>query len=67
MLSNWATQNRIIQDWKELVSAMLEASQQLKWLSWWGHKTKKTEQCNVTRGSNVAKDQLLVEEHDADL
>ena len=33
MLSNWAMQHKIIpRVWEELVSAVLEASQQLQWL-----------------------------------
>jgi hypothetical protein len=42
MLNNWATQHRVIpQDWKGLVSAVLEAGQQLQCLLWWRHKREK--------------------------
>lgn len=35
MLNNWAVQHRVIpQGWKWVVSAVLEASQQLRWLLW---------------------------------
>ena len=68
MLNNWATQNRDIpKDWKGLVLAKLEASQQLQWLTWWRHETTKTEQCNIAMGINVIKDQLLGEGCYADL
>jgi hypothetical protein len=34
-LSGWATQNRIIpQDWKGLITAVLEAISYLQWLIW---------------------------------
>ena len=34
ILNNWATQNRIIlQDWKEVVIAVVDADQKLQW---WG-------------------------------
>jgi hypothetical protein len=34
ILSNWATQNKIIlQDWKEVVIAVVDADQKLQW---WG-------------------------------
>ena len=45
ILNNWATQNRIIpQDWKGLVTAVLEAGWQLQWLTWWMEEASHTEQ-----------------------
>lgn len=45
ILSNGATQNRIIpQDWKDLVTAVLEASRQLQWLMWWKEEAENIEQ-----------------------
>ena len=45
ILNNWATQNRIIpQDWKGLVTAILEAGPQLKWLTWWIEEASNIEQ-----------------------
>jgi hypothetical protein len=36
ILNNWSTLNRVIaQDWKGLVTTVLEAGQQLQWLTWW--------------------------------
>lgn len=38
-------QNRIIpQDWKGLVTAILEAGPQLKWLTWWIEEASNIEQ-----------------------
>lgn len=68
MLNNWATQHRVIpQDWKGLVSAVLEAGEQLQWLLWWRHKATKLTQCNLARVMNVIKDQLFSEGHYANL
>ena len=45
ILNNWATQNRIIpQDWKGLVTAILEAGPQLQWLTWWIEEASNIEQ-----------------------
>lgn len=67
MLNSWSTQHRAIpQDWKGLVSAILEAAQQLQWLSWRREATKLA-QYNLARGINVTKDQLLGEECYVDL
>ena len=61
MLSTWAMQNRVIpQDWKGLVSAVLEAGQQLQWLSWWMHKATKIGQQNIAREINIQKTNYLV-------
>jgi hypothetical protein len=68
MLSNRVRQHRVIsQGWKGLVSAVLEAGQQLQWLSWWRHEATEIEQCNIAREMNITKDQLLGEGCYADL
>jgi hypothetical protein len=59
-------QNRVIpQDWKGLVSAVLEAGQQLQWLLWWKQEATKI-QHNIARRINI-KDWLLGEGCYADL
>ena len=45
ILNNWATQNRIIpQDWKGLVTTVLETGSQMQWLTWWRKDTANIEQ-----------------------
>lgn len=63
MRENWAMQHRISspQDGKELVSAVLEARQQLQRLLWWRHKSTKIEQGNSVRAINVTKEEMLGE------
>ena len=59
VLCNLATQNRVIlQDWKDLLAAILEASPQLQCLSWWREEAADTEQGSQTRGVKRVKDQL---------
>ena len=61
MLNTLTTKNRVIpQDWKGLVSAVLEAGQQLQWLSWWMHKATKIGQQNIAREINIQKTNYLV-------
>lgn len=63
MLNTWAMKHRVIpQDWKGLVSAVLKAGQPWQWLSWRRHEATKIEPCNLARGINVTKGQLLAEE-----
>lgn len=39
--------NRIIlQDWKDLMTAIFEVGLQLQWLKWWREKSMTTEQHN---------------------
>ena len=45
ILNNWATQNRIIpQDWKGLVTAVLETGLLMQWLTWWREEAANIEQ-----------------------
>lgn len=68
MLGNQAMHHRVIpQDLKGLVSVVLEAGQQLQWLSWWRHEARKIEQHNIASRIYVTKDQLIGEGHHADL
>lgn len=61
MLNDWTTQRRVTpQDWKGLVSALLEARQQLQWLSWWRHKATKIEKRSVARAVMPLKTSFLV-------
>lgn len=57
LLSNWLCSIVIPQDWKGLLSAVLEASQQWQCLSWWGDGVTKIGQDNITEGINAGKDQ----------
>ena len=50
-----------------LVSAVLEAGQQLQWLLWWSQEATKIEEWNIARKINVTKDKLLGEGGYADL
>lgn len=60
MLNTWAIQSKVMpQDWKGLMSAVLEARQQLHCFLWWRHETTKIEQHNIVSRINVAKNQLL--------
>ena len=44
-LNNWASQNRIIpQDWKRLVTAVLETGLLMQWLTWWREEAANIEQ-----------------------
>ena len=52
MLNTLTTKNRVIpQDWKGLVSAVLEAGQQLQWLLRWRHEATGLAQHNLARGN----------------
>ena len=36
MLKSWTTKNRTVpQDWKDLITAILESGPQLQWKTWW--------------------------------
>ena len=61
MLKSWPTCNRIIpQDWRDLVTAVLEPGPQLQWRTWWKEEAKTIEQQSRTRGMKIFQDQLLV-------
>lgn len=60
ILNNWSTLNRVIpRDWKRLVTAVLEAGQQLQWLTWWTEGAINIEQQSIARGVDTVKDELL--------
>ena len=45
VLNSWATQNIIIlQDWKEVVTAVVDVDQKLQWLTWWREEAVNIEQ-----------------------
>ena len=65
MLNSWATQNRIIpQDWKDLVTAILETGPLLQWKTWWREETRVMEQWN---GAKISQEQFLGKGQYADL
>ncbi|WP_139776735.1 gag protein, partial [Oceanospirillum multiglobuliferum] len=51
MLNSWSTSHRIIpDDWHQVISAVLEYSQQLQWKSWLREEAKNLEQQGKIRG-----------------
>ena len=45
MLNSWSTSNRIIpQDWRVLVTVVLESGPQLQWRTWWKDDARTIEQ-----------------------
>ncbi|XP_052576061.1 limb region 1 protein homolog isoform X1 [Peromyscus californicus insignis] len=62
MLNSWSTSHRIIpDDWHQLISAVLEYSQQLQWKSWLREEAKNLEQQGKIRGFVISQDQILGE------
>lgn len=62
ILSHWATQNRVIpQDWQGPMEAILEASPQLLWLTWWRKEAKAMEQHHQIRGHGTASSDMSSE------
>ncbi|KAL6040241.1 hypothetical protein STEG23_020317 [Scotinomys teguina] len=62
MLNSWSTCNRIVpQDWKDLVTAVLEPGAQLQWLAWLREESRVLEQQYRPRGVQISQDQLMGE------
>ena len=53
-------------DWKNLVSAILEAGSQLKDRTWWREETGALEQWGRARGHEIFQDQIIGENRYAD-
>ena len=59
-LNSWATRNRIIpQDWKYLVTAVLEVGPQLQWKTWWREEAMVIDQQSRARGIELSPKQLI--------
>lgn len=52
----WSSRNRITpNDWSQLISAVLEYSQQLQWKSWMREEAKALEQQGKMRGFEISQ------------
>ena len=57
MLNSWSTSNRIIpQDWRDLVTAVLEPGPQLQWRAWGKDEAKTFQQKSRTTGTDISHD-----------